>query len=240
MPGVPSVPGAPLPGEPVPGQIVPPAPAKLNWWQQRSDTEKAVIIGAAGIAGIALVAGVFGKKKKRGALAATPNKRRRRRAAGSRGKRKRTRRNIRKTPCRTTARRKAAPKLPAFKPVAWTQRERSKLKCAGDKRLGNCHCKAPLKFAREGASRPSDYAYPKCFMYPLYFTSDEKSRTHIRNAAARFAQNLDRYPPDVQRVIDKRIMAAKKTYGIGEFRGVAPPKRRRKRAPARRPYRRAA
>jgi hypothetical protein len=239
--GVPSVPGPPD----LPPPIEPPAPApgKLSWWQQRSDTEKAVIVGAAGLAGVLVIAGFMGKKKKKSGRAlgaATPNKRRRRRSAGARGKRKRTRRNIRKTRCNRAVRRKAAPQLSAFKPVAWTKRERSKLRCSKDKRLGNCHCKAPLKFAREGAGQPSDYAYPKCFMYPLYFNSDEKSRKHIRNAAARFAQNMDRYPPDVQRVIYKRIMAAKKTYGVGEFRGVAPPKRRRKRAPAKRRYRRAA
>jgi hypothetical protein len=50
---------------------------------------------------------------------------------------------------------------------------------------------------------------------------------------------MHRYPPDVQRVMYKRIMAAKKAFGIGEFRGVAPPKRRRAK-PKRRTYRRAA
>jgi hypothetical protein len=217
-------------------------PQKLSWWAQRSQTEKALIIGGGALAGVAILAGVFGKKKKRApaaAAAATPNRRRRRRRSTKR-KGRRVRRNARKMRCNRPARRKAAPRLPAFKPVAWTKRERSKLRCAKDKRIGNCHCKAPLKYAREGASKPTDYAYPKCFMYPLWFTNATKSRKHIRNAAARFAQNMDRYPPDVQRVMYKRIMAAKKAYGIGEFRGLKPPKARRRAAPKRRTYRRAA
>ncbi len=259
-PGVPGVPEPPAPGVPEPQPPAPgpapsvpgapgPAPAPTppgiepvqpSWWEQRSDTEKAVIIGAAGIAGVLLVAGFMGKKKKRGGAMATANRRRRTRRARARRRGRRTKRNIRRVRCKSNARRKAAPSLPAFKPAAWTERRRSKLKCAGDKRIGNCHCKAPLKYAREGASRPSDYAYPKCFQFPLYFNSADKSRRHIRNAAARFAQNMHRYPPDVQRVMYRNIMKAKKAYGIGEFRGVKPPKVRKRRKPTRRRYRRAA
>jgi hypothetical protein len=237
---VPSVPGPPTPTpEPTPPAPLPPA-RPLSWWDQRSDTEKALIIGGGALAGLAILAGVFGKKKKRpAAAAATPNRRRRRRRARRRTGR-RTRRNIKRTRCNRVARRKAAPRLPAFKPVAWTERQRSKLKCAKDKRVANCHCKAPLKYAREGAGKPSDYAYPKCFMFPLWFTDVDKSQKHVRNAAARFAQNMHRYPPDVQRVMYKRIMAAKKAFGIGEFRGVAPPKKRKPVRRKRRVYRRAA
>lgn len=78
---------------------------------------------------------------------------------------------------------------------------------ANKRRLG--HGTPPAKYRRTGATKPSDYAYPEGFMYPIH---DAK---HVRSAASRFAQYKSKLPPTVREKVAKRINQAKKRFGIG-------------------------
>ena len=78
---------------------------------------------------------------------------------------------------------------------------------ANKRRLG--HGTPPAKYRRTGATKPSDYAYPEGFMYPIH---DAK---HVRSAASRFAQHKGKLPPAVRKKVAKRINKAKKRFGIG-------------------------
>lgn len=101
-------------------------------------------------------------------------------------------------------------------------RRRRRGRRAARRRVPRCHRTPPAKYRRLGATRPEHYAYPDCYLYPLYFTSPAQSVKHIRNAAARFAQNKHRYPPAVRKIIERNIDIAKRQFGIGEYRTALP------------------
>lgn len=79
----------------------------------------------------------------------------------------------------------------------------------------------PKDYRNAGARRPSDYAWPDGYKYPLIFRDKsgkirpEKSRRHVRAAASYFARYGDKYPPKVRRTIARNINKAKKRFGIG-------------------------
>ncbi len=57
------------------------------------------------------------------------------------------------------------------------------------------------------------YGYPVCYGYPL----DSKKR--VRSAISRFAAQAERYPPELQHTIAKRIAKAMKKYKVTSRRG---------------------
>lgn len=95
---------------------------------------------------------------------------------------------------------------------------RSQRRCARVPSVSTCRCSPPAKYARLGATRASDYAFPECFMYPIRMTSRVQTVKHIRAAAQRFAMHGHRYPAAVRREIARNIERAKRQYGIGEYR----------------------
>jgi hypothetical protein len=74
-----------------------------------------------------------------------------------------------------------------------------------------------------GATQRSDYALPECFLYPIRFRRGGKVRPkvtakHVRLASQRFSMHKGKYPKPQRDKIARAITAAKKRYGIGEFR----------------------
>ncbi len=58
----------------------------------------------------------------------------------------------------------------------------------------------------------SQYAFPEGYMYPI------NTRQRVRTAASRFGKYKRRYPAAVREKIAKRLDAAKRHFGIGEYR----------------------
>jgi hypothetical protein len=75
------------------------------------------------------------------------------------------------------------------------------------RRIG--HGTPPKKYREMGATKPSDYAWPEGFMYPIH---DAK---HVRAAASRFGKYKASYPLKMRQTIAKRLNAAKKKFGVG-------------------------
>ncbi len=194
----PAAPGGRPPPPTQPG--APPAPpATASFWSKRSDTEKLVIVAAAGL-GVLLVAGlIFGKKKPRAAL--TPNRRRRR-------PRRRFRRNLKAAPKRRRAKRtkRGRRRYPKGKLIL-LKKSKTGRKLKKGKRWGR---ETPAKkYRRKGIVRRSQYAWPAGYMYPV------ATAKYCRAAASRFGQNKKRYPMNVRRTIAKNINKCKKRFGIG-------------------------
>ncbi len=87
------------------------------------------------------------------------------------------------------------------------------------KRYG--HGKPPKKYWQLGAKRPSDYAAPEQYGYPLVFRTptgeinQKRTRTHIIAAKAKFARFKRRYPTKLRRQIARNINKASKRFGVG-------------------------
>ena len=94
---------------------------------------------------------------------------------------------------------------------------------------------APPKYARYGATLASHYAFPEAFKYPIHGKDVATTKRFIRTAASRFAKFKMRIEAKYRAAVERRIEAAKKKYGIGEFnpkyaRKTATKKARRKSA----------
>lgn len=74
--------------------------------------------------------------------------------------------------------------------------------------VSTCRAKPPKGYPRARAK----YALPECFMYPL------DTRKRVRTAASRFGKHKRRYAPAVRAKIARRLDAAKRRFGIGEYR----------------------
>lgn len=89
------------------------------------------------------------------------------------------------------------------------------------------HRSAPKRYRKAGAVRPSDYAWPQGYKYPLVFRTPDgqvkpgPTRRHIAAAARYFSRSKRLYPASVRRVIARNINIAKSRYGVGGER-VAP------------------
>lgn len=90
----------------------------------------------------------------------------------------------------------------------------------GGRRFG--HKIPPKKYRQKGARRPSDYAWPEGYKYPLVFrdasgkVKPELTRKHVRAAASYYGRYKDSYPPKVRRTIHRNINRARKRFGVGE------------------------
>lgn len=193
-PAPPAPPAVPAP----PAQPAPVAPVATSWtdrvagwWRSRSTTEK-VAIGAASAATIGALLWVWMKKPKR----LRPN-------------------------LRAATQRKLRGKKPGGRvKVAGKTYKVGKIKTIkGGRRFG--HQLPPKKYRTKGARRPSDYAWPEGYKYPLFFRSasgrikPEVSRAHTRSAASYYARNRHLYPATVRRTIARNINRAKAQLGIG-------------------------
>jgi hypothetical protein len=89
----------------------------------------------------------------------------------------------------------------------------------GGRRFG--HQIPPRRYWLMGARRPSDYAYPEGYRYPLIFRDSSgkvnRARTvaHIRAAKTYFSRSKHLYPKDIRRVIARRINRSSLRYGAG-------------------------
>jgi hypothetical protein len=87
------------------------------------------------------------------------------------------------------------------------------------KRYG--HLKPPKRYYKMGAKRPSDYADPEHYKYPLVFRGPsgkvnvKRTKAHIRAAQSYFAKHKRKYPMATRRKIASSINKAKKRYGVG-------------------------
>jgi len=87
------------------------------------------------------------------------------------------------------------------------------------KRYG--HLKPPKRYYQRGAKRPSDYADPEHYKYPLVFrdstgkVKSKETKKHIRAAQSYFARHKTKYPMATRRKIARSINRAKKHYGVG-------------------------
>jgi hypothetical protein len=168
------------------------------WWNEQSTGVKAAIgIGGVAIVGLIIYALVGGKKK------ATPNRRRYRRN--------------RKAPKRlTTAQQTALSRIRGKRARAKTGKIKT---LKSGKRYG--HLKPPKRYYKMGAKRPSDYADPEHYKYPLVFrgpsgkVNTKRTKAHIRAAQSYFAKHKRKYPMGTRRKIASRINKAKKQYGVG-------------------------
>lgn len=68
---------------------------------------------------------------------------------------------------------------------------------------------APKRYRKTGATKRSDYAWPKGFAYPIH------KAKYVRAALGRFGKYKSRYPSAVRRTIAKRLNMAKKRFSIG-------------------------
>ena len=59
-----------------------------------------------------------------------------------------------------------------------------------------------------GAKRPSQYAYPERFMYPLH------NRTHVSAAKSRFTKHKQSYPAPIRSQIARNINKAARRFGL--------------------------
>ena len=72
-----------------------------------------------------------------------------------------------------------------------------------------------------GAKRPSDYADPEHYKYPLVFRGPsgkvnvKRTQSHIRSAQSYFAKHKQKYPMATRRKIARNINKAKSQYGVG-------------------------
>jgi hypothetical protein len=169
------------------------------WWNEQSTGVKAAIgIGGVAIVGLIIYALVGGKKK------ATPNRRRRYRR--NRAPKKRM----------TQAQQTALKRIRGKRAKAKTGKI-STLKSG--KRYG--HLKPPKRYYKMGAKRPSDYADPEHYKYPLVFrgpsgkVNTKKTQAHIRAAQGYFAKHKRKYPMATRRKIARNINKAKRQYGVG-------------------------
>lgn len=71
------------------------------------------------------------------------------------------------------------------------------------------HATPPKRHRRKGATKPSDYADPEHFKYPV------KTYKQTRAALGYFARFKDDYPAKIRRVIRKNLIKAKRRFGIG-------------------------
>ncbi len=87
------------------------------------------------------------------------------------------------------------------------------------KRYG--HTKPPKRYYTMGARRPSDYAAPQQYGYPLVFRTPsgkikkQTTRRHIIAAKGKFAKFKRRYPMKLRRQIARNINKASKRFGVG-------------------------
>ena len=189
-------------GEP-PKNGAPPAPVTngngaAGWWgRQSTGVKAAVVVGSAAVLGLIVYALVGGKK-------ATPN--RRRRYKPNRRRRRRLTKAQAASLKKIRGKRGRAPtgKITTLK---------------SGKRYG--HLKPPKRYWKMGARRPSDYADPEHYKYPLVFRNQDgtinrkRSKVHIRAAQSYFARNKRKYPPTVRRRIARNINKAKKRFDVG-------------------------
>jgi hypothetical protein len=87
------------------------------------------------------------------------------------------------------------------------------------KRYG--HLKPPKRYYKMGAKRPSDYADPEHYKYPLVFrgpsgkVNTKKTQAHIRAAQSYFAKHKRKYPMTTRQKIARNINKAKRQHGVG-------------------------
>lgn len=184
----------PLPPRSPLDDLLAPPPPPTSWWDSQSEgTRIAIAAGGVVAVGVALWM-VLGKK--RAPRRYTANKRKRGRKL-------------------TAAQRGAIKKIRGKRARAKTGKI-TKLKSG--KSYG--HLKPPKGYWKQGARRPSDYADPEHYKYPLIFRDDgkinrKKTKAHIRAAQSYFARNRRKYPPTIRRRIARNINKAKKRFGIG-------------------------
>ena len=173
-----------------------------GWWSSQSTTVKiAVGVGAAALVGWLLFSLVGSGQT------ATPNRRRRRRYKANR---------------RLSTKRRQGAARKAVKSKIRGKRSRarrgSRITLASGKRFG--HMIPPKRYYKMGAKKPSDYAYPEGYKYPLIFHKGSKINIaqtikHIKNAKSRFAKDKRRYPMSVRREIARNINRANKRFHVG-------------------------
>lgn len=73
------------------------------------------------------------------------------------------------------------------------------------------------KYRKYGATERSHYAFPEAFKYPIHGKDVATTKRFIRTAASRFAKFKMRIAPEYREAVGRRIEAAKKKYGIGEY-----------------------
>lgn len=171
--------------------------AKLWWNSQSTGTKAAIGLGAVAVVGLIVYAAVGGKKK------ATPNQGR----SVYLPNRKRS----------LTSKQKAALKRIRGKRAEAKTGKITTLKSG--KRYG--HLKPPKRYYQKGARRPSDYADPKHYKYPLVFRTKsgkvkpKETKKHIRAAQSYFARHKRKYSPSIRKTIASNINKAKSRYGVG-------------------------
>jgi len=90
--------------------------------------------------------------------------------------------------------------------VAGVKRTKTGVPLVRGKRWG--HASPPKKYARLGATKPSQYAYPERYMYPIH------DRTHVAAAKGYFTQHKGDYPASIRRQIAGNINQAARRYGL--------------------------
>jgi hypothetical protein len=169
-----------------------------DWWNSQSTGVKVAMgLGGVAIVGLIIYALVGGSKK------ATPNRRRYRRN---------------KAPKRrlTSAQQTALGRIRGKRKGAKTGKIKT---LKSGKRYG--HLKPPKRYYKMGAKRPSDYADPEHYKYPLIFRGPsgkvnvKRTKAHIRSAQSYFAKHKRKYPMGTRRKIASSINKAKKRYGVG-------------------------
>lgn len=81
-----------------------------------------------------------------------------------------------------------------------------------------CHKSAPAKYARHGATKKSDYAFPECWKYPVRGDTEKWSRAHTKAAASYFARHQYNIPEQYRQKVRARIDRERKYWGIGPYR----------------------
>ena len=81
--------------------------------------------------------------------------------------------------------------------------------------IPHAHKSPPAAHAAEGATKPSDYADPKNFKYPINAKTAAKKYKKVKAAISYFASNADAtYTKDQQTSVARRIYNAAKEVGI--------------------------
>jgi len=172
-----------------------------SWWDRQSTGVKVAMgLGGAAIVGLIIYALVGGGNKKKTYAA----NRRRRRYRSNRAKKY------------TSAQQKALKRIRGRRARAKTGKITT---LKSGKRYG--HLKPPKRYYKMGAKRPSDYADPEHYKYPLVFRTNpgkvniKRTKAHIRAAQSYFAKHKRKYPMATRRKIARNINKAKKQYGVG-------------------------
>jgi len=183
-----------------------PVDTAKSWWSSQSSGVKAAVVGG----GFVLVAGLlyllFGGSSKSSSY--KPNRRRRRRRAYARN---------RKVARKAQAARK--PRKVTVKGERAKARRGKIITVKGGRRFG--HQIPPKRYHAMGAKKPSDYAWPSGYKYPLIFRKSSgdidvpTTKKHIRAAKVYFSRNKHLYPANVRATIARNINKASKRFNVG-------------------------